>query len=185
MSFTAISNSESQYMDGAGSGRFFRIPQTPFTYKFLDVYSSNALDYIVDSNNIERNSENGNPASGISYWCPINNGQTASLTFKFTFAQPTTSIYLNAGGTNSGTIATYNFGNGETGSGSLWTSTNGADWILLGTAPVPTGTTAGLDYNQYLPSSLTGATEIWFQIQLETSGGAYHGSIPSPRYFME
>lgn len=142
------------------------IAQSSFNYGFFDVYSSNALDYVVGQNNIEQSGEAGTP--GVSGWNPINNGQEASITYEFTFAQPTTSISLYA------TLASFNFGGGEFGSGSLWASTDGENWTLLMDAPTPAypGYEYGLGYtfDANLPTSLIGTTDIWIQAQLDTSG---------------
>jgi hypothetical protein len=144
------------------------IAQNTFTYGFQDVYSSNALEYIVGENNIQRTQEPITANTDVSYWNPINNGQTSSLTFEFTFAQPTTSISLYA------TLASFNFGDGEFGSGSLWASTDGENWTLLMDAPTPAypGYEYGLGYtfDANLPTPLIGATDIWIQAQLDTSG---------------
>ena len=86
-----------------------------FQYGFLDVYSPNALDYVVGQVNIQRSSE-GNPENGISYWNPIANGTEARLTLEFTFPRPTTEISLFS------SIGAWNFGGGNFGSGSLWAS---------------------------------------------------------------
>ena len=135
-----------------------------FQYGFWNVYSPNALDYVVGQVNLQRTSEGGNPASGVSYWNPIYNGQAASLTLEFTFPRPTASIFLYSH------IATYNFGGGNFGSGSLWGSTNGTAWVSLMNAPTPSGIDAGYFYQTNLPDSLTGVAEIWIQARLQTSG---------------
>jgi len=141
--------------------------QSQFSYSYRDVYSPNAMDYIVGQNNIERTSEGGNPDSGVSYWNPINAGQEADLTFEFSFAQPTASISLNA------TIATFNFGGNEFGSGSLWGSTDGNNWGSLMTAQTPAypGYPYGQStiYDTNLPASLLGADQIFLQVRLDAS----------------
>lgn len=131
-----------------------------FKYGYFDAYSSNAMQYVVGQTNMQQTSENGR----VLYWNPINNGQEADLTYKFTFEQPTTSIFLNA------KIDTFNFGGGEFGSGSLWGSTNGIDWILLTNAPTPATISQSSVYNTNLPASLTGASKIWIQARLNSSG---------------
>ena len=135
-----------------------------FQYGYEDVYSPNALNYIVQQQNIERSSEGGNPADGISYWNPINNGTPASLTQEFTFSGPTTEIFLNA------RLASFNFGGNEFGSGSLLASKDGVNWVLLENAPTQGVPQANYIYNQDLPSSLLGANQIYIQEQLNTSG---------------
>jgi hypothetical protein len=135
-----------------------------FQYTFWHVYSPNALDYIVGQENIQRSAE-GNPDSGVSYWCPINNGQEARLTLKLTFPRPTAAIYVG-----DSYMASFNFGGGNYGSGSLWGSKNGVDWIQLIDAPTPSSVGMGYTYNSNLPDSLTGSSEIWLQGRLQSSG---------------
>jgi len=140
--------------------------QSTFSYGYFDVYSANALDYVVGQNNIEQSGEDGTP--GVSGWNPINNGQEATITYEFTFAQPTTSISLYA------TLSSFNFGGSDFGNGSLWASTDGENWTELLDAPTPAypGYEYGLGYtySQDLPTSLLGTDQIYIQAQLETSG---------------
>ena len=139
-----------------------------FQFGYLDVFSPNALNYVVQEQNIQTTSEGGNPADGVSYWNPINNGTPATFTQEFTFPGQTTAISLFA------TIATYNFGGSEFGSGSLWASTDDVNWVLLENAPTPPypGYSYGWasTYDAELPSSLLGANQIYIQTQLNTSG---------------
>jgi hypothetical protein len=132
-----------------------------FQYSLWDANSSNALDYVVGQVNMQRTSEGGN---GVSYWNPINNGQEATLTMEFQFPQPTTSVFLST------TLASYNFGGGDYGSGSLWASTDGANWIQIMNNPTPSGIDSYTWYSSDLPDSLIGSSQIWIQAQLETSG---------------
>lgn len=134
-----------------------------FQFGYQNVFSPNALDYVVQQQNIERTSEGGN---GVTYWNPINAGSEAILTQEFTFPGPITQIFLNA------TIATYNFGGNEVGNGSLWASTDDVNWVLLENAPTPPypgypiGTSS--TYDSDLPTSLLGANQIFIQAQLNT-----------------
>jgi hypothetical protein len=135
-----------------------------FQFGFNNTFSPNALNYVVQQQNIEQTSEG--PSSSC-YWNPINNGSPAILTQEFTFPGPTTEIFLNA------TIATYNFGGSEFGYGSIWGSKDGANWTLLENAPTPSypGYPYGdrSTYQADLPSSLLGANQIYIQVQLNTS----------------
>ncbi|HOX55569.1 MAG TPA: hypothetical protein P5205_05795 [Candidatus Paceibacterota bacterium] len=134
-----------------------------FQYGFVDVFSPNALDHVVEQVNIQRRSEMPDPQNGISYWHPIANGTEAKLTLQFTFPRPTTEVYLHSG------IGAWNFGGGNFGSGSLWASKNGSDWVLLLDVPTPSYE-AGVHFDQNLPDSLIGESEIWIQARLNTSG---------------
>jgi hypothetical protein len=139
-----------------------------FHYAFWDVYATSSLQYVVGQANIQQTCENGNPQSGVSYWTPIENGTEASLTFKFPFGRATASIFLNA------SFATYNFGNGDVGSGSLWGSTDGLNWVSLLDAPTPQypGYEYGWssNYATNLPNSLIGSSNLWIQARLQSSG---------------
>jgi hypothetical protein len=136
-----------------------------FQFSYLDCFSSNALDYVVQQQNIERTSESGTPADGISYWHPITNGEEAILTQEFTFPGLTTEIFLSVYD-----LYIANFASGEYGSGSLLASTDGTNWLTLLNAPTPSIIAVGYSYATNLPSSLLGSTQIWIQIQLETTG---------------
>ncbi len=61
-----------------------------WSHAYRNVYSSNALDHIVEQTNIQKKSEGGN----TTYWCPVNNNQEARITKKFTFPKKTNSAYL-------------------------------------------------------------------------------------------
>ena len=67
-------------------------------------------------------------------------------------------------------LASYNFGGGLFGFGSLWASTDGTSWQLLMDAPTPSGTAEGYFYNHSLPSSLLGDSDIWIQARMQASG---------------
>jgi hypothetical protein len=144
--------------------------QGTFNFGYLDVYSPNALNYVVQQQNIERSSEGGNPADGISYWNPVNNGTPAILTQEFTFSGPTTEISLYA------EISVFNF-DGNTGSGSLWASTDDVNWVELVNAPTTSSAEYTYIYNGNLPNSLLGANQIFIQTQLETSGDDIWGQF--------
>jgi hypothetical protein len=133
-----------------------------FSYGYLSVLAPNALNYVVQQQNIEVTDE----GAGISYMNPVNSGSPAILTQEFTFSGPTTEIYLTA------TIDTFNFGGGNVGSGSLWASTDDVNWVLLESAPSPsTLPVSSATYNYFadLPSSLLGADQIYIQTQLQTT----------------
>lgn len=135
-----------------------------FQYSYANIFAPNALNYVVGQQNIQRTDE----GDGITYWNPINNGVQATLTQEFTFSAPSTEIYLSAG------MSSFNFGGGDFGSGSLWASTDGANWTQLLNAPTPAypGYEYGYGYNytQDLPSSLLGSDQIYIQARLDSSG---------------
>jgi len=125
--------------------------QSPdFKYGFLNVFQTNALDYVVEQVNVVRYDE----GNGVKYWKPAVDGTPARVTLRIPFSQPTRQISLNA------YMSIYS------GSGTLWASTNGADWTLLKTA-ILNGDGA---YESALPTSLTGGKEIWIQARIQSSG---------------
>jgi Fe-S cluster assembly iron-binding protein IscA len=132
-----------------------------FQFGYYNVFSSNALNYVVQQQNIERTDE----GDGITYWNPITNGEEAILTQEITFPRPTAQIYLNVYD-----LYIANFGGGDYGSGSLWGSIDGTNWVMLLNAPTPSIIALGYSYETNLPSSLIGSSQIWIQIRLETSG---------------
>jgi hypothetical protein len=136
-----------------------------FVYGYHDPYSANAQDYTVAQLNLQRTSEASDPEHGVSYWHPDGSSADASITYKFSFAQPTTTVYLFSH------IATFDFGGGNSGFGSLWGSTDGSTWTLLMDAPKPAGRIdQGYFYDGNLPASLTGSSDLWIQARLQTSG---------------
>jgi PEP-CTERM motif len=132
-----------------------------FQYSYANVFAPNALNYVVQQQNIERSNEG---AGGDTYWNPINAGTPAILTQEFTFSAPTTKIYLSAD------LETFNFGGGDYGSASLLASTDGQHWTDLADSPTPASGGGGIIYAQDLPSSLLGANQIYIQAQLNASG---------------
>jgi len=130
-----------------------------FTFGYTNVFAPNATNYVVAQQNIQRTDE----GDGITYWNPVNNGTPASLTQKFTFPRPTAQVFLAAH------FSSFNFGSGISGSGSLWGSTDGTNWVSLLNAPTPAGTALDYYYNTNLPSSLIGSYQIWIQARLQTT----------------
>jgi len=131
-----------------------------FSLSYQNVYSTNALNYVTEQVNMQMTSE-----GDITYWNPVNNGAEARLTQKFSFTQPTSSAFLHMN-----YIYIANFGGGSYGSGSLWGSKNGSDWLQLVDAPTPSSIAAGYNYDGMLPESLMGNRDLWIQARLNTSG---------------
>ena len=104
-----------------------------FQYGFLNVFSPNALDYVVEQVNVIPYDE-----GTVKYWCPGVAGTPASITMRFSFPRVTTDVFLFA------PMSLYS------GSGSVWSSKDGADWTLLSSG----------GFNGNLPSSLMDSTEI-------------------------
>jgi hypothetical protein len=151
-----------QTFAAAVAGFLFLVAQASaydYQYEFWNVYSSNALDHVVEQTNIKRSLEGTDPNYGCSYWNPILSGQQARLSLKFEFERPTKDVYLHA--------TMFTAFNG--GFGSLLGSKNGIDWTQLMDAP--SSSDAGYTYSSLLPESLLGSSEIWIQGRLQTTSG--------------
>jgi hypothetical protein len=131
-----------------------------FQFGYVDAFSTNALQYVVEQQNIQQYNE----GDGITYWCPINNGTEAILTQEFTFPQPTSQVFLSTG------FYIANFGGGDYGSGSLWGSIDGTNWVLLLDGPTPSITAYDPWFTSNLPNSLIGSTQLWIQARMQSSG---------------
>lgn len=129
-----------------------------FEYKFVDALDSTAEQYVVSKVNIQARSE----GSSIKYYCPVNNNQDSSITYRYDFNTPIKSAFLQCN------LYAVNFGSSY-GQGSLWGSTNGIDWIQIMDRPTPVfdGSTG---YEADLPSTLTGGTSLWLQARMLTVG---------------
>ncbi len=140
-----------------------------FSYGYQNVFSPNAMTYVVGQQNVSRFSEWQTPP--ITYWGVSGNGVQGILTSRFDFAAPTAEIHLNCN------LLAANWTGGQgvgLGAASLWASKDGAAWQLLLNEPTPPNGTFGtfVNYNQDVPSSLYGATSFWLQVRLQESGTA-------------
>ena len=139
-----------------------------FSYGYKTVLDANANQYIVSAQNVSKYNE-GTP--GASYWAPSATNVTGFLTSRFDFSAPTTEIFLNA------QLASYNFGGGSSGSGSIWASTNGVAWTLLLDNPTPSSIASYEYYTQDVPASLLGTTSFYLQERLYSQGSTIYGQF--------
>jgi len=116
---------------------------------YRNIYSDNALKYVVEQVNVSRVNE-----GRISYWNTDSGG--AKLTQKFSFPSRVRSAYLRIN-------YIYSWG----GSGSIWGSRDGVNWILLLDAP-STGAPIGYHYDGNLPNEVLGEREIWIQARMSS-----------------
>jgi hypothetical protein len=130
-----------------------------FFYSYTNVFQPEADTYLVGQTNAQKINE-----GIVKYYAPIALDTPASLTYHFALANTITSATLKAH------IASYNFGAGSQGFGSLWGSKDGSSWQLLMDAPTPGGIAAGYFYDQALPEDLLGDTDIWIQARIQSSG---------------
>jgi len=132
-----------------------------FTYGYKTVLDANAQQYVVGTQNVQIYNE-GTP--GASYWAPSTTGTVGILTSEFTFAEPTSEIFVNA------QLASFNFGGGTYGYGSLYGSTDGSTWTLLLDSPTPSTPGNYVFYNQDVPNEFLGTTSFWLQERLTAYG---------------
>ena len=134
--------------------------QWDFEYSYPSVTDSQVGTYVAGMTNMQAVNDGRN-----QYFIPIANGTEAQITYHFPVSGTIADAYVFSH------IATYDFGGGRFGFGSLWGSTNGLNWQLLMDAPTPSGRIdMGYFYDQHLPASLLGDDEIWIQTRLQTSG---------------
>ena len=133
--------------------------QWDFEYSYPHIFAVTADDYVFNTTNIQALDDGQN-----RYFVPIQNGIEAKITYHFAFTNTVTDAYLYSH------IATYNFGGGNFGAGSLWGSTDNTNWTLLMDAPTPSRIDAGYFYDQHLPISLLGDDDIYIQARLVANG---------------
>ena len=132
-----------------------------FHYSYSDVFQPSAETYLVAQSNVQRVNE-----GIVHYYCPLTLGTPASLTYHCSLAGPISDAHLFAH------LASYNFGGGSSGFGSLWGSTDGSSWQLLMDAPTPGRIDQGYFYDQSLPAPLLGGNDIWIQARMQSSGSS-------------
>lgn len=132
-----------------------------FSYSYSDVFQSSAEDFLVSQSNVQKVNE-----GIVHYYSPVTTGAPASLTYHFDLSGTIIDASLFAH------LASYNFGGDSFGFGSLWGSTDGTSWQLLMDAPSPSGIAEGYFYNQSLPSSLIGDSDLWIQVRMQSSGAS-------------
>jgi hypothetical protein len=130
-----------------------------FTYSYSDVFEASAEDHLVNQSNVQKINE-----GIVHYYSPITPGTPASLTYHFDLSGTITDASLFAH------LASFNFGGDSFGFGSLWGSTDGTTWQLLMDAPTPSGIAQGHFYDQSLPTSLLGDSDMWIQVRMQASG---------------
>jgi hypothetical protein len=130
-----------------------------FTYSYSDVFDASAEDFLVSQSNVQKVNE-----GIVHYYSPITPDTPASLTYHFDLSGTIKHASLFAH------LGSYNFGGGLFGFGSLWGSTDGTTWQLLMNAPTPSGIAQGYFYDQSLPASLLGDSDIWIQARMQASG---------------
>ena len=127
------------------------------------------LEHIVGNENIHRLREW--QESPTTYWAPITNEVVAKLTYRFDFPKSTREVYLQAG------CSAWDFESEpesvmkSRGACAILGSVDGKNWIDLRNGLEPEiAWGQGNDYRQTVPSTLTGAKQLWIQIRLLSKG---------------
>lgn len=143
-----------------------------FSYGYDNVYSANANDYDFSVSNAIKANEGG----VTSYYQPAaGNLDPAVITKKFSFANATQDAHLWAG------ISTFNWWYGE-GHGYVYASKDGLNWDELTYVgpPQPNGANYS-GFNDYLPSSVLGGTELWVKVVINSTNTSSYPSNPAYR----
>ena len=131
-----------------------------FTYSYREPFSANSDQYVFASQGLSKQSE-GN----VRYFRPNVNGVEGTITYKFQFQRTIQAAHLAT------SISTYSFSGDRFGSGSIWGSNNGTDWIRLLDAPKPVGKIDQYyKYDAAIPPELLGGSTIYIQARLLSSG---------------
>lgn len=139
-----------------------------FRFALKSVLEADSEKYVVEKVNIRKFNERFKPF--VSYWGVRENDIPAIMTFRFPLEKPLRSARLYV------PILSTNFNNDKNlgkgmGSGSVWCSRNGKEWVLLKKAEIPIDRTVQeVNYNGKLPKEMVGAKELWLQFRLNATG---------------
>lgn len=143
-------------------------PAADFDFTLQSVHEKRAEQYVVEKENIRAFTEPFKPF--VSYWGVVENDKPGQMTFRIPLEKPLRSAQLHA------EIVCANFENNKsigsgTGSGSLWCSRDGKNWLQLIKATPPVKTSLDVfTFHGNLPAELKGTTEIWLQVRLQATG---------------
>ena len=139
-----------------------------FRHGFKHLDQSGASDYLIEQPGIKKYSEWQSPP--LTYFGPSTNNQEAKLTYKYSFdgslKSAKTRISLSVWNFN--VSGAYGSGSGEA---SAWASKDGSNWVNLIDLPTPTTSFSdGKTFEDMLPSSVLGASNLYLQIRMKVSG---------------
>lgn len=164
-----------------------------FKYSGDHVFSTNALDHVVEQFKVKRYTEWQNPPT--TYWGPEENDVTSRLTYRFNFEQPAKQLYLTVNCQSwdfSKTKKNSHYGRGAfairiSRDGTVWETI--CDFIESEDDPDATLTylrkyTSELEqsdsgetpviylafFDDFLSESMLGTNELWVQIQMKATG---------------
>jgi hypothetical protein len=139
-----------------------------FRFALKSVLEADSEKYVVEKVNIRKFNERFKPF--VSYWGVRENEIPAIMTFRFPLEKPLKSARLYVPMISTNFNNDKNLGKGM-GSGSVWCSRNGKDWVLLKKAEIPIDKTVQeVNFNGKLPKEMVGAKELWLQFRLNATG---------------
>ena len=121
-----------------------------------------ANEYLMEEINMRKYSEWQSPP--ITYWGPSSNNQEAKITYKYAFDGKVTYARARI------PLAAFNFGASSGGSSSAWASKDGKNWERLLDNPYPANIDSYKTYEEVLPPSLLGGSELYVQVRMEVFG---------------
>ena len=134
-----------------------------FTYSYNTVFDSNATNYVIAQDGLTR-------LRGVetSFYKPTVAGQPGTLIMKFPFAASIQKAHLLA------SLSSFNFGLDLKGTGTLFGSKDGTNWITLLNAPPPPfaqpddrlGTNRFYDAD--LPEGILHGKDLWLRVLLQS-----------------
>lgn len=159
---TIVFNALAGFYDNSAHGQSY-----DFRYSLRSASQEGSEKYVVEKLNVKIFVEDFN--TKCSYWGVVRNDVPARLTFRFPLKEPVESALLN---TN---MLAANFQNARAlgagkGSGSLWCSPDGREWIQLQKIDSPVDKAVDLaTFVNRLPPELKGKREIWIQVRMNAS----------------
>ena len=159
-----------------------------FQHQFQSVFDTQALHYIVTTNNVQRVME----AFGhcANYWAPVKDGEVGTLVYRFPFGASKVKRAHFSCVSHSWDFEGSKQGKGR-GAVAVGASRDGQDWVWLHGSlhPQPKWGGAALYYED-LPEAVLGGTDLWLKIELMTlntppdagySTAHHAGSLPKNR----
>ena len=143
------------------------IPTINFYHGFKHLQESGADQYLIDQVTIKKYSEWQSPP--LTYFGPSENDELSTLTYKYSFdgAVQSAKARISLSVWNFNAAGAYGSGSGQA---SAWASKDGSNWVNLIDLPTPTTFSLGKTFEDQLPESVLGSTDLYLQIRMEVSG---------------
>jgi hypothetical protein len=132
------------------------------------VFDENAQYYVTEKSTVAKIT-----LGELTFWAPQQGTTAGQLTQRFVFTNSIVDARLQIPVIQVGHTA-----NNNSGSISVWASKNGTDWERLLDAPPPplpemnqlVAISHTYSYNQSLPQTLLGSSELWLQVRMASTG---------------